>query len=553
MEPLGYAAHNKGHASDHSSRDAEFLDRRRNMFDFLIHSPVAHFARETPENAALRIAGAELSYSELDAASNQLANALIAQGLGPGGRVGIFMHKSLELGTAIYGVLKAGGIFVPIDPFSPASRLQFIIEDCGIEHIVSANAMSQSLAELSSRFKGQIYGVDVDFELNTLTWAQIAEYSSESPDVWIIDQDLAYIMYTSGSTGHPKGMMHSHHGSISYARWGAEHVSLTAADRVASHAPLHFDLSIFDFFSTSQSGATVVLVPEPITKLSASWTRYIEEERISVFFTVPFTLIEMLHRGAIDKCDLSSLRWVLFGGEPFPAKHLRLLMQELPNVRFTNVYGPAEAPSCTCYDLPPFPEPFDEPVPIGTTSVNSAGLIVDEDGRECENGEEGELCIRSSTLTKGYWNQPDLNQHAFLYRESFGPFPHVYYRTGDIVLQHEDGLLRFLGRRDRMVKTRGHRVELDEVEAVLIAHPEVSEAATFAVPDAHGSKTILAALKLRDKAKSDEGSILKHARSILPSYAVPQGLYLVTDFPRTSSGKIDRKELANHFVETGDS
>lgn len=522
------------------------------MFDFLIHSPVAHFARETPERAALSFAGAELSYSELDAASNQLANALIVQGLKPGGRVGIFMYKSLELGTAIYGVLKAGGIFVPIDPFSPTARLQFIIEDCGIEHIVSADVMSRSLAALSGTFTGRVYGVSVDVGLNALTWEQIAKYSGESPDVWIIDQGLAYIMYTSGSTGHPKGMMHSHHGSISYARWGAQHVALTSADRVASHAPLHFDLSIFDFFSTSQSGATVVLVPEPVTKLAASWTRYIEDERISVVFTVPFTMIEMLQRGAIDKCDLSSLRWVLFGGEPFPAKHLRALMQKLPNVRFTNVYGPAEAPSCTCYDLPPFPKPFDEPVPIGTTSVNSAALIVEEDGRECEIGNEGELCIRSSTLTKGYWNRPDLNERAFLYRESFGPFPDVYYRTGDIVLQHEDGLLRFLGRRDRMVKTRGHRVELDEVEAVLIAHPEVSEAATIAVPDAHGSNTILAAIKFRDKANSNEVSVLQHARTILPSYAVPQSLYIVSDFPRTSSGKIDHQGMAKIFIETGD-
>jgi len=522
------------------------------MFDFLIHSPIAHFAREMPEHAALGFSGAELSYSELDVTSNQLANALIALGLKPGGRVGIFMHKSLELGTAIYGVLKAGGIFVPIDPFSPVARLQFIIEDCGIEHIVSADAMSRSLSPLAGTFTGQVYGVGVDVGLNTVTWEQVATYSHELPDVWIIDQDLAYIMYTSGSTGHPKGMMHSHHGSISYARWGAQHVALTSADRIASHAPLHFDLSIFDFFSTSQSGATVVLVPEPVTKFAASWTRYIEEERISVVFTVPFTLIEMLQRGAMDKCDLSSLRWVLFGGEPIAAKHLRALMQKLPDVRFTNVYGPAEAPSCTCYDIPPFPEPFDEPVPIGTTSQNSDALIVEEDGRECEIGNEGELCIRSSTLTKGYWNRPDLNEHAFLHRESFGPFPDVYYRTGDIVLQHEDGQLRFLGRRDRMVKTRGHRVELDEVEAVLNAYPDVSEAATIAVPDAHGSKTILAAIKFRDKANSDEGSVLKHARAILPSYAVPQSLHTVTEFPRTSSGKIDRKELANKIVNTGD-
>jgi amino acid adenylation domain-containing protein len=521
------------------------------MFDFLIHSPVAHFAQTTPQQAALSCNGAELSYAELDKASNRLANALLANGLRPGDRVGIYMHKSLELGIAIYGALKAGGIFVPLDPFMPTERLQFILGDCDIQHVISANAMAPNLARLSGVFAGWVYGVDAELELRTQSWEQINERPDDQPDVWIVDQDLAYIMYTSGSTGQPKGMMHSHHGSVSYARWGALHVSLTASDRVASHAPLHFDLSIFDFFSTSQSGATVVLVPEPVTKFAASWTEYIEKERISVVFTVPFTLIEMLQRGVMEKRDLSSLRWVLFGGEPFPPKHLRALMERLPNVRFTNVYGPAEAPSCTCYDLPVFPEPFDEPVPIGTVSMNSADLIIDEDDRECEIGEAGELCIRSSTLTKGYWNRPDLNERVYLFRESFGPFPDVYFRTGDLVVRHEDGLLRFLGRKDRMVKTRGHRVELDEVEAALAAHADVLEAAAFVVPDDLGSKAILAAVKVRDATSAEVGGLLQHARTKLPGYAVPQQLFAMAEFPRTSSGKIDRKEIINQFVDTG--
>lgn len=521
------------------------------MFDFFIHSPVSHYARTTPGHAAFRFQGSELSYGELDASSNRLANALVAQGLEPGGRVGIFMHKSLELGVAIYGVLKAGGVFVPLDPFLPAERLRFILEDCNIEHMVSANAMSASLEKLSESYAGRIYGVDTDIGARkTISWKQVKEYPDSQPEVWIIDQDLAYIMYTSGSTGHPKGMMHTHHGSISYARWGAQHVNLAPDDRVASHAPLHFDLSIFDFFSTAQSGATVVLVPEPITKFAASWSQYIEDERISVVFTVPFTLVEMLQRGVMERRDLSSLRWILFGGEPFPPKYLRTLMEKLPEVRFTNVYGPAEAPSCTCYDLPPFPQQFDEPVPIGTVSVNSADLIIDDDDQECAIGEQGELCIRSSTLTKGYWNRPDLNERVYLFRKSFGPFPNVYFRTGDMVVRHEDGLLRFLGRKDRMVKTRGNRVELDEVEAALATHASVSEAAAFVVPDDQGSKRIMAAIKLSDSADITTAALTKYAKTKLPAYALPQQLFIIDEFPRTSSGKIDRNEFVNQLVNT---
>ncbi|MEM9057520.1 MAG: amino acid adenylation domain-containing protein [Pseudomonadota bacterium] len=513
------------------------------MQEFLIHSPVAHFAKTTPDHPALSYNGSALSYAELDAASNRLANALIANGLKPQDRVGIFMRKGLELGTAIYGSLKAGGVFVPLDPFMPAERLAFILDDCDIRHVISGNALRKVLAQLPPDDGLQVYGVDGDVPFTHHDWASINAQPATQPTVWLIDQDLGYIMYTSGSTGVPKGMMHSHHGSISYARWGAQHVALTAADRVASHAPLHFDLSIFDFFSTVQSGATVVLVPEPVTKLPASWTQYIEDERISCVFTVPFTLIEMLERGAMEQRDLSSLRWILFGGEPFPPKHLRALMARLPDVTFTNVYGPAEAPSCTCYDIPAPPATFDEPVPIGTVSVNSADLILDEDDNECAVGEPGELCIRSSTLTRGYWNRPDLNERVYFMRDSLGPFPEVFFRTGDVVVRHDDGLLRFLGRRDRMIKTRGHRVELDEVEAALASHPAVAEAAAFAVPDDAGSKAIHAAVTLSPEQSATADEVVAHARTRLPRYAVPHAVAVLDDFPRTTSGKIDRKKL----------
>ena len=511
---------------------------------FLIHSPVTYFADRTPDHAALRINDRSMSYATLEAESNRLANALLENGLKPQDRVGIYMHKSLELGVTIYGILKAGGIFVPLDPLLPVERLGFILQDCQVRHLVSSDRLLPQISQLSPEIELLVYGVSEDVPFKSLDWPGIQARSDHAPDVDIIDQDLGYIMYTSGSTGQPKGMMHTHLGSVSYARWGALHTGLVAEDRVASHAPLHFDLSIFDFFSTAHAGATVVLVPEPITKLPASWTQYIESERISVVFTVPFTLIDMLQRGAMDKRDLSSLRWVLFGGEPFPPKYLRDVMKALPQTKFTNVYGPAEAPSCTCYDVPPLPVDHDEPIPIGTVSLNSADLIVDENDVECGVDEEGELCIRSSTLTRGYWNRPDLNEKVFLRRESFGPFPDVWFRTGDIVVRREDGLLRFLGRKDRMVKTRGYRVELDEVEAALASHDAVSEAAAYTVADDHGSKAIVAAVTLHARSDADKDEILQHAGNKIPAYALPQRLTVVDAFPRTSSGKIDRNKLA---------
>ena len=518
------------------------------MIGFLIQSPLEYYAEKTPEHPAMSCQGVEVSYDALNRRSNQLAHALIKNGAQRQDRVGIYMHKNLELGAAIYGILKAGCIFVPLDTLMPEDRLSFIIRDCGIRHIISSNALSDALVPINEVQALHVYGIDTDNLTNKTSWSEIAQQSDASPDLPIIDQELGYIMYTSGSTGVPKGMMHTHHGSITYARWGAEHVGLKPTDRVASHAPLHFDLSIFDFFSTAQAGATVVLVPEAVTRFPASWTKTIESERISLVFTVPHTLITMHEQGAMEQRDLSSLRWILYGGEPFPPEKLRRLMLTLDGVRFTNVYGPAEAPSCTCYDVPLPAEGSNEPIPIGIVSRNSTDIIVDDNGEDCTKGQEGELCIRSSTLMVGYWNRPDLNERAYLFRESLGPFPAVYYRTGDRVMRQADGNLQFIGRVDRMVKVRGHRVELDEVESVLSGHAGVSEAAAFVVPDGFDSLQIMAAVTPALESTADETELLRYARKKLPLYATPGEIKLLPALPHNSSGKINRKLLTEQWI-----
>ncbi len=518
------------------------------MKGFLIHSPLEYYAEKTPDHAAISLNGESISYAELNNRSNQFANALIDIGVKPQDRVGLFIHKSFELVIAMYGTLKAGGIFVPLDPFMPADRLSFIIKDCEINVLASSELLLTTINNINTNSSLSIIGTNNKAKFNSLEWDKINTYPTEKPPVVFIDQFLGYIMYTSGSTGVPKGMMHTHSGSICYANWGAAHVSMTANDRVASHAPLHFDLSIFDFFSTLRTGATVVLVPEAVTKFPASWTKLIEDERVSVVFTVPYTLITMVEQGAIQERNLTSLRWILFGGEPYPRVKLREIMALLPNAQFTNVYGPAEAPSCTCYDIPrPLPE-SDEPLPIGTVSLNSEDLIINSNNEDCAINEPGELCIRSSTLTRGYWNQSELNEKAFLYRKGFGPFPTVYYRTGDRVVRHEDGLLRFLGRIDRMIKTRGHRVELDEVEAVIGSFSGVMEAAAFVVPDQHDSQSIFAAATLTEGASVTKANLLNHMRAKLPPYAVPLDIDIVENLPHTSTGKVDRNKLVDNWL-----
>jgi len=521
------------------------------MQGYLIQSYLEWYAQETPTHPAVTFQGKSLAYTELDRLANQLANTLFSNGIEQQQKVGIYMHKGLELGAAIYGILKAGCVFVPLDPFMPEERLQIIMEDCDIRHLITSDVLSTKWVSLPDKGSLCVYGSTNKTELKhrVISWDEIKQQPAHRPELSIINLDMAYIMYTSGSTGTPKGMMHTHQGSINYARWGKEHVSLTAQDKVASHAPLHFDLSIFDFFSTLQAGATVVPIAEPVTKLPASWTKTIDDEQISVVFTVPYTLITMLEQGAIDQRNLGSLRWIMFGGEPMPPGQLRQIMDRLDQVQFTNVYGPAEAPSCTCYDIPAnFSGQEDEPIPIGYVSRNSQMLIIDENDQPCDTEQAGELCIRSSTLTLGYHNRPDLNAKAFITVPAAGRFPDIYYRTGDRVQLQADGLLMFQGRTDRMVKTRGNRVELDEIEASLASHSDILEAAAFAVPDDHGSNKIILIAVIKPDSGLTISAAQAHLRKKIPVYAIPQKIELVASLPHTSTGKIDRKTLAANWL-----
>lgn len=482
----------------------------------LVHEAVAFGASKSPDHPAVVMGEQSLTYGELDTAVNQLANTLIELGAEPGDCIGLYLHKSLETVVAAYGIMAAGCAFVPIDPFIPVERLKLIVDDCDITIIVSEDRLAPKLDGLALTAIGPSNGI---------TWEKVAQSSAETPDRDVAPDDLAYIMYTSGSTGVPKGMMHSHRTSLGFGLWGVNYCELTPQDRVASHGPLHFDISIFDIFSTGLAGGTVVLIPEPVTKFPASLSQLLADQRVTVLFTVPFALAQLASNGVLADRDLSSLRWVLFGGEPFTPRHLRSLMEALPQAQFANVYGPAEAPACVCH-LMEGPPVDDRPIPIGTVSANTIATLDDD----------GALTIEAPSVTLGYWNRPELNAKALVR-------PGVF-RTGDLVRVRDDGLYDFLGRSDRMIKTRGYRVELDEIEAALSSHPGVVEAAAFALTDEDGVVTVHAAFVATGVDAVAEEELRGHAATRLPNYAVPVTLRREDAFPRTTSDKIDRVSLA---------
>lgn len=517
---------------------------KRNIY--LLTQAVGIGAEAYPEREAARFSGQSLTYAELERRSNQLAHTLIAEGVQRGDRVGIYMNKGLESPVALYGIMKAGAAYVPLDPFAPVGRLSFVIRNCGIRHLVTSDFKLDGVTEMAAQ-TGLACAIGLsapgELPLRTLSWEDVAAAPETPPAVSLTEQDLAYILYTSGSTGDPKGIMHTHRSGLTFAQWGVDTYELRGDDRLSNHAPLHFDLSTFDFFAGALAGATTVIIPEALTKFPVNLSRLIQNERITVWYSVPYALIQLLLNGAMERHDLSSLRWVLFAGEPFPTKHLRPLMARLPEVRFSNLYGPTETNVCTFYHVAPLPEDSDEPIPIGEACANVEALVVDGDDRPVAPGDVGELLIRSPLVMRGYWGRPDLTARGFYIRNRFDDGGEIFYRTGDLVTLEPDGNFKYLGRKDRQIKTRGYRVELDEIEVALLSHPGVEEAAVYPVPDGEGSNLIEAAVTARPGAALDVGSLLTHAAERLPPYAVPAKLTILEQFPRTSTGKINRRAL----------
>jgi amino acid adenylation domain-containing protein len=501
-----------------------------------------------PNKEAFRCDRHSLTYAQLVARTNALARTLREQGVKRGDRVGIYLNKSLESAVAIYGILKAGAAYVPLDPLAPVSRLAFVLQDCGIRHLISEDSKATKLRALvqDEVVLDSVVGLSGQDNLpfRAIAWHEVEAVPDQSPpQVTMMEHDLAYIMYTSGSTGEPKGLTHTHYSGLSYAKLAAEVYDLCLEDRLSNFPPLHFDQSTFDYFSGPLAGATTVIIPEEYTRFPASLSQLMADEQLTIWYSVPFALIQLLLRGVLDQRNLESLRWVLFGGEPFPPKYLRQLMNHWPQARFSNVYGPAEVNQCTFYHVPPLAENNDEPLPIGKIWPNAEALVVEEADKPVDPGEVGELLVRTPTLMRGYWNRPELDAKAFFYRQQPGGGQDRFYRTGDLVQLREDGDYDFLGRKDRQIKTRGNRVELDEVEAALLSYDLVEEAAVFPVADAEGSQAIHAAVVCIKGASLRKPELVKHLSEHLARYAIPTQIEVREEFPRTSSGKINRKVL----------
>jgi len=525
----------------------------------MLQAGVARNAAARPDAIAVVSGGKRISYGELERRSNQLAHLLRAAGCGRGDRVCFLAPKSIEAITALIAILKADCAYVPLDPGSPAPRLARMLDSCEPRCILATGTTADLLAEClalsdlgASQSVGWLAGSDplptvgrLAFTPNDLLTAGDDPVESQSSD-----DDPAYMLFTSGSTGAPKGVPITHSNAVHFVDWAVDYFGITKEDRLSGHPPLHFDLSVLDLFCTFSSGAELHLVSPALNIHAHKLAAFIRDAELTQWFSVPSVLSYLAKFEAVRENDFPSLERVIWCGEVLPTPTLIHWMERLPHVRFTNLYGPTETTvASSYYTLPSCPENPRDPIPIGVACKGEELLVLDPDLAPLPPGVEGDLYIAGVGMSTGYWRDAQRTAEAFV------PDPRGgggrIYRTGDRATLGSDGLVYFHGRIDAQIKSRGYRIELGEIESALHTMPELREAAVVAV-ESEGFEgwTICCAYVPASDAHAEPTGHRARLATMLPTYMLPTRWEAYELLPKNANGKVDRPRLRERFSET---
>ena len=498
--------------------------------------------RRVPENIALVFEDRQITYRELNDKANKFARILRNKGVGEESIVGLLLERSFEMITAILGVLKAGGAYLPIDPEYPSERIVSIINDSGSKVVVTQNEIYEK-SSFSEYFR------DSSIEILLMNGAD-TEFENESPEnleCINTSDNSAYVMYTSGSTGLPKGTLTMHH-NISRVVKNTNYIDITDKDTLLQLSNYAFDGSTFDIFGALLNGAKLVLVSKKSLLDMEKLSQIIREQNISVFF-VTTALFNTLVDVNVE-C-FKNVRKVLFGGERVSVPHVRKAFGYMGSGRMIHVYGPTE--STVFASFYPIDKVDSEAItiPIGKPLANTRLYIVDKNNKLQPFGAQGELCISGDGLAKGYLNRPELTAEKFVYdpfwNENGQGKRELMYKTGDLVKWLPDGSIEFLDRIDTQVKLRGFRIELGEIEASLLHYNGIKEAVVLAKEDKKGSKFLCAYYTSNTEITLQE--LKDYLGSKLPVYMVPSCLVRMESIPLNSNGKIDKKKLPEPYLE----
>jgi amino acid adenylation domain-containing protein len=511
-------------------------------------------AERSPEATALVLGDEVMTYGELEAAANRLAHALVEQGCKPGDRVGVLAAKTPWTIAALIAVLKAGGAYVPVDSASPAARVARIVraaEPAMLLADATATALVDGLVEegigdlavgaLAEPLAGQRFA-------SVFARDDLASLPAQAPTESIQrETDLAHLLFTSGSTGVPKGVMIEHSNVVAFVEWALRHFGTRAGDRISGHPPLHFDLSTFDIYATLAAGAELHLVPASLGLDPKGTARFIRDRELTQWFSVPSVLTYLARFDAVAQDEFPALERLLWCGEVLPTPVLAHWMRRLPHVRFTNLYGPTEATiASSFYDVQEVPPDESVPVPIGLPCDGERLVVLDGD-TPAPVGGIGELYIGGVGLSPGYWRDEEKTAAAFR-ADPQDPTQRIY-RTGDLARVDEDGIVHFLGRTDSQIKSRGYRIELGEIEAAVNTVVGVRECAVVGV-DTGGFEgiTICCAYSVADGAELPVAYMRKHVTALIPRYMLPARWEVLDALPKNINGKIDRPALRERFA-----
>ena len=497
-----------------------------------IHYLIEQQAAETPKSTALVFKDQSLSYAELNARANRLAHYLIGMGVRPETRVGIAVERSVEMVVGLLGILKAGGGYVPLDPDYPSDRLAYMVEDSGIELLLTQRHLVASLPLAD--------GLSV-IELDQL---DVTHHASTNPEVALHGEHLAYVIYTSGSTGRPKGAVNRHHALTNRLQWMQDAYGLTADDAVLQKTPFSFDVSVWEFFWPLMQGGRLVMAPPGAHREPAQLVELIRRHDITTLHFVPSMLQAFLIHGDVEVC--TSLKRLVCSGEALPAELQNQVLTRLPHTGLYNLYGPTEAAidvtHWTCQD------DGRNHVAIGRPIAGIRTYVLDGDLNLSLPGVAGELYLGGVGLARGYLHRPDLTAERFV-ADPFAQGERLY-RTGDLVRWREDGQLEYLGRLDHQVKIRGLRIELGEIEAALLTQPQVREAVVVAQEGLSGSR-LVAYVVPQANSELDSPLLREALGQKLPDYMVPGVVVILDALPLNANGKVDRKALPEPDLASG--
>jgi amino acid adenylation domain-containing protein len=507
------------------------------MSDRLIHSRFEKRAAADPSALAVVCGGQSLSYGELNARANQLARTLAARGVRPGDLIAVWGTRSLETLINLLGVVKAGGAFLPLDPANPAERLSFTLNDSAARLLLTAKGCDvPSLTRATDTIESSAV-------------APIGPQDEINADPIATADDLAYVMYTSGSTGQPKGVMIEHAAVVNTLDDINERFSVSKTDRVLCLSSFAFDLSVYDVFGVLGAGGAVVLPDDAAAREPATWAGLIDTHQVTLWNTVP-ALMELLasYREATHCPPLLGVRLAMLSGDWIPVSLPNRVRALMPGAKVVSLGGATEASIWSIWYPIDRVDPTWSSIPYGKALRHQSFYILDEAHRPCAVGTPGELYTGGCGVARGYLNRPELTAERFV-DDPFSNQPAArMFRTGDRGRWCDDGNIEFLGRIDNQIKINGNRIELGEIETALARHPQIRDAVVVAPRDAAGRRRLAAFYVAATDAEPQEQDLLAWLARQLPTYMLPQQMSVRQSLPLTANGKVDRQALAEDSI-----